>query len=224
MNISKGILRLVAFLIGIIMGFAIVGWLKNRELLKEQQKLKHEISVLVKSDFLIRDTIRDTVEVVTQRVNTVEKIKEVLSKEDKALIKDLGIKMSELQAFQKMGTASGDTVFLTGVKPDADATGSVGGETVVTQQHTQPTDSLPSGQGTDADSVLRYKDAWMEFTYWPKTGKLAWESKDTFDIAVKREFKHKLLFLKWGTKGYWTKLVSHNQRTKVTYNSFVMKK
>ena len=211
MNISKGVLRLVAFLIGIIMGFAIVGWLKNREMKKEQQELRNKIAVLAGQDMLIRDTIRDTVEVVTQRVTTVEKIKEVLSKEDKALIKDLGMKVSELQSFQKMGTESRDTVYLTAAEPQ-----SAGNATI------EQGDSLPDGNAEGTDSVLRYRDAWLDFTYWPKSRKLVWESRDTFDIAVQREYKHRFLWWKWGTKGYWTKLVSHNKRTKITYNRFVM--
>ena len=211
MNISKGVLRLVAFLIGIIMGFAIVGWMKNREMKKEQQELRNKIAVLAGQDMLIRDTIRDTVEVVTQRVTTVEKIKEVLSKEDKALIKDLGMKVSELQSFQKMGTESRDTVYLTAAEPQP-----AGNATI------EQGDSLPDGNAEGTDSVLRYRDAWLDFTYWPKSRKLVWESRDTFDIAVQREYKHRFLWWKWGTKGYWTKLVSHNKRTKITYNRFVM--
>ena len=213
MNISKGVLRLVAFLIGIIMGFAIVGWMKNREMKKEQQELRNKIAVLAGQDMLIRDTIRDTVEVVTQRVTTVEKIKEVLSKEDKALIKDLGMKVSELQSFQKMGTESRDTVYLTAAEPQP-----AGNATI------EQGDSLPDGNAEGTDSVLRYRDAWLDFTYWPKSRKLVWESRDTFDIAVQTEYKHRFLWWKWGTKGYWTDLVSHNKRTKITYNRFVMKR
>ena len=217
MRISKGAWGgLVCLVFGVIVSIAVDAKLKNQKLRKEQQMLRHEIAV-AKQNMLIRDTIRDTVEVVTQRVTTVEKVREVLSKEDRALIKDLGIKMSELQAFQKMGTANGDTVFLAAVEQHA---GKDPGDEASLTQHT---DSMPGGDAEGTDSVLRYRDAWMEFAYWPKTRKLVWESRDTFDIAVQREYKRRFLWWKWGTKGYWTKLVSHNKRTRITYNRFVMK-
>ena len=54
---------------------------------KENERLREELAKAQQYVPLKKDTIRDTVEVVTQKVIEVEKIKEVLSKEDKALIK-----------------------------------------------------------------------------------------------------------------------------------------
>jgi hypothetical protein len=178
------------------MGFAIVGWLKNREMKKEQQELRNKIAVLAKQDMLIRDTIRDTVEVVTQRVTTVEKIKEVLSKEDKALIKDLGMKVKELEALQKTGIETRDTVYLTAALP----------------------------QPTEQDSLLVYRDAWTEIEYDQRQRKMTYKVKDSLDIALKREYKHRFLCFKWGTKGYDVKTVNFNPHATIKYNTYVKKK
>lgn len=79
---------------------------------RENERLREELAKAQQYVPLKKDTIRDTVEVVTQKVVEVEKIKEVLSKEDKALIKDLGMKVKELESLQKTGMETRDTVIL----------------------------------------------------------------------------------------------------------------
>ena len=65
----------------------------NGKLKKENERLREELARQQQYVPLKRDTIRDTVEVVTQKVVEVEKMKEVLSDDDKRLIKDLGMKV-----------------------------------------------------------------------------------------------------------------------------------
>lgn len=159
----------------------------NRGLKKENERLREELARQQQYVPLKKDTIRDTVEVVTQKVIEVEKVKEVLSKDDKELLKDLSLKVSELESYQKMSNVIHDTITLT-VK---DST---------------------SGS-------LYYKDAWAEFEF--NNRRLSYSVKDSLAIALKKEYKHRLLWWKWGTKGYEVKAVSFNPHATVRYNTYI---
>lgn len=134
---------------------------------------------------LVRDTIRDTVEVVTQQVRLVEKLSSVLSDNDRALLGDIGMKVRELSAFRQSGTVIRDTVYLT------------------------PVDTTPQ-------APLHYKDAWAEF--WYDAPHLSYSVKDSVAIAVRRLYRHRFLFWRWGTKGYELKAVNFNPHATLTYN------
>ena len=118
---------------------------------------------------------------VTQKVVEVEKVKEVLSRDDKQLIKDLKMKVSELESYQKMSNVIHDTVIL------------------------ERKDS--------AGNTLYYKDAWAEFEYQDK--RLRYSVRDSLAIAVKKEYKHRLLWWRWGTKGYEVKAVNFNPNSTI---------
>lgn len=165
----------------------------NRELKREIEMLREEFAKQQQYTPLHRDTIRDSVEVVTQKIIEVQKIKEVLTDEDRTLLKDVGIKAKELDALQKTGTMSKDTV---GLSP-----------------------TLPSGGGED--SVLTYKDAWVDFEYFTKNRRLAYAVRDSLTTMVRRQFKHKFLWWRWGVKGYELKVVNHNPHSTIRYNTVV---
>lgn len=196
-----GLLAFVAFLVFIAVVMLLTSC--DRALRKEIESLREDLAKQQQYVPLQRDTIRDSVEVITQKVREVEKIKEVLSKEDKQLIKDLGMKVKELEALQKTGIETRDTVYLTAALP-------------------QPTeqDSVP----TEQDSLLVYRDAWTEIEYDQRQRKMAYKVKDSLDIALKREYKHRFLFFKWGTKGYDVKTVNFNPHATIKYNTYVKKK
>ena len=158
---------------------------------KENERLREELAKAQQYVPLKKDTIRDTVEVVTQKVVEVEKIKEVLSKEDKALIKDLGMKIKELEAYQKTGIETRDTVILV----EKDST---------------------------KDSPLIYHDAWTDLEY--SNRKLVYSMRDSLAIALKKEYKHRFLFFKWGVKGYDVKVANFNPHSTIKYNTYVMKR
>lgn len=157
------------------------------KLRKENERLREELARQQQYVPLQRDTIRDTVEVVTQKVVEVEKMKEVLSRDDKQLIKDLKMKVNELESYQKMSKVIHDTVIL------------------------ERKDS--------AGNTLYYKDAWAEFEYQDK--RLRYAVRDSLAIAVKKEYKHRLLWWRWGTKGYEVKAVNFNPHSTVRYNTYV---
>lgn len=162
----------------------------DRALRKEIESLREELAKQQQYVPLDRDTIRDSVEVITQHVREVEKIKEVLSKEDKQLIKDLGMKVKELESLQKTGIETKDTVFL-------------------------------EKKDSTENSPLVYHDAWTDIEYLDR--KLTYAMRDSLAIALKREYKHRFLFIKWGTKGYDVKVVNFNPHSSVKYNTFVKK-
>ena len=162
----------------------------DRGLRKENERLREELARQQQYVPLQRDTIHDSIEVITQKVIEVEKIKEVLSKEDKQLIKDLGVKVSELESLQKTGMETRDTVILV----EKDST---------------------------ENSPLVYHDAWTDIEYLNR--KLTYAMRDSLAIALKREYKHRFLFIKWGTKGYDVKVVNFNPNSSVKYNTFVRK-
>lgn len=162
----------------------------DRQLRKENERLREELAKQQQYVPLQRDTIRDSIKVITQKVREVEKIKEVLSKEDRQLIKDLGMKVKELESLQKTGMETRDTVILV------------------------EKDSIDK-------SPLVYHDAWTDIEYLDR--KLTYAMRDSLAIALKREYKHRFLFLRWGTKGYDVKVVNFNPHSSVRYNTFVKK-
>lgn len=159
----------------------------DSRLKKENERLREELAKAKQYQPLRRDTIRDSIEVVTQKVVTVEKIKNVLTQEDRQLLKDIDVKVKGLESLQKMGMATRDTVYLT----------------------------------EQRDSILRYHDAWADFEYWEKERRLNYAVRDSLAIAVKREYKHRFLWWRWGTKGYEVKAVNFNPHSTLKYNTTV---
>lgn len=163
----------------------------NKDLKREIEMLREELAKQQQYVPLQRDTIRDSVEIVTQKVVEVEKIKEVLTDEDRVLLKDAGIAVKELMSLQKTSTEAKDTVWL-------------------------------EKKDSSENAPLYYKDAWAEFEYQNK--KLRYSVKDSLAIAVKKEFKHRFLWWKWGTKGYDVKVMNFNPHATIRYNTFVKRK
>lgn len=187
MNIKRDLYYLLGLIL--ILCLAAMCCSCDRGLKKEIEQLREELAKQQQYVPLQRDTIRDSVEVVTQKVIEVEKIKEVLTKEDKELLQDVGIKVKELESLQKMGTVTRDTVYL---------------------------------QADSATQTLSYHDAWADFEYYDKM--LRYAVRDSLSIAVKKEFKHRFLWWKWGVKGYEVKAVNFNPNSTIRYNTFVKRR
>lgn len=177
-----------------LLGLIILGMLTscNRDLKREIEQLREELAKQQQYVPLHRDTIRDSVETITQKIIEVEKIKEVLTDEDRVLLKDAGIAVKELISLQKTGMVTKDSV------------------------------SLSAKDSTKEDSPLYYKDAWAEFEFYNK--RLKYSVKDSLAVALQKEYKHRFLFLKWGTKGYKVKIVNFNPHSTIRYNTFVKRK
>jgi len=181
----------------LLLGLIILGMLTscNRGLKREIEQLREELAKQQQYVPLQRDTIRDSVEIVTQKVVEVEKIKEVLTDEDRRLLKDAGIAVKELVGLQKTGMETRDSVVMS----------------AVAQQN-----------NSEEDSIFFYKDAWAEFEFHNK--RLKYSVKDSLAVAVKKEFKHRFLWWKWGVKGYEVKVMNFNPHATIRYNTFVKRK
>lgn len=192
---SRMIIPVVIDIIKLVIIFLIIGWTFrscNLDLIRENEQLRKELAQQQQYVPLQRDTIRDSVETITQKVIEVEKIKEVLTDEDRVLLKDAGIAVKELISLQKTGMVTKDSV------------------------------SLSAKDSTKEDSPLYYKDAWTEFEFYNK--RLKYSVKDSLAVALQKEYKHRFLFLKWGTKGYKVKIVNFNPHSTIRYNTFVKRK
>lgn len=167
----------------VVFGFASC----DRGLKKEIEMLREELAKQQQYVPLKKDTIHDSVEVVTQKIVEVERIKEVLTDEDRVLLKDAGIAAKELLSYQKTGMETKDSVLLEKKDSTSDA--------------------------------LYYKDAWAEFEF--NNRRLSYSVKDSLAIALKKEYKHRFLWLRWGTKGYEVKAISFNPHATIKYNSYI---
>ena len=181
----------------LLLGLIILGMLTscNRELKREIEQLREELAKQQQYVPLHRDTIRDSVEIVTQKIVEVEKIKEVLTDEDRKLLKDAGIAVKELVSLQKTGMETRDSVVMS----------------AVAQQN-----------NSEEDSIFFYKDAWAEFEFHNK--RLKYSVKDSLAVAVKKEFKHRFLWWKWGVKGYEVKVMNFNPHSTIRYNTLVKRR
>ena len=180
------VLTAIVAAVGVLLLFGCNGRLK-----KENELLRRELALAQKYVPLQRDTIRDTVEVVTQKVVEVEKVKSALTKEERELLTDLGLKVRELESLQQTGIVTKDTVWL--VRKDS-------------------TDGSP----------LVYHDAWTDIEYRDK--RMVYAMRDSLAIALRKEYKHRFLFFRWGTKGYEVKVANFNPHSSVRYNTFVKKR
>ena len=135
-----------------------------------------------------RDTIRDSIPVVKQRVVEIDKTDYKQMEEDKKLIKDLGLKVDQLVSENKMLREARDSVMLKAVN----------------------------------DSVFAYHDHWADFEYITSQQLLKYAVRDSFVTDVTRIYKHRFLWLRWGTKGYQVHHVNFNPNVDVKYNQFIM--
>lgn len=178
----------------------------TRALKKENEQLREELTKARQYVPLKRDTIRDTVQMITQQIVEVEKVKEVLSKEDKALLKDMDAKINAIESFQKLGMETLAEVTLSR-------------DTIAAKGYEAENERLPP-----VDSVLTYKDAWLDLKYNSLNRNLVIQLHDSLAIAVEKEYKKKFLWWRWGTKGYQVKAVSFNPYSTIRYNTYVKRR
>ena len=177
----------------------------DRRLKKENEQLREELTKAQQYVPLKRDTIRDTVQMITQQIVEVEKVKEVLSKDDKQLLKDMNAKISAIESYQKIGMETMAEVTLAR-------------DTIARNGDDAEKERLPP------DSLLTFRDAWLDLKYNTQTQGLLIRLQDSLAIAVEKEYKRKFLWWKWGTKGYRVKAVSFCPYTTIRYNTYIKKK
>jgi len=67
---------------------------------------------------------------------------------------------------------------------------------------------------------IQYSSKWIDAK--TKDDSLVIRTRDSLDIFVSRIYRHKLLWWKWGTKGYEVNIVNHNPNSTITYNKVVV--
>lgn len=136
-----------------------------------------------------RDTIRDSIPVVTQTVVEVvpRRLKEALAGQEQT-IRDLRLKVKQLEAAQTTSIETSDTV----------------------RARYQP-----------QDSCFRYSDQWADLSLRLKDTTFYYNIRDSLATYVYREYKHRFLWWRWGTKGYQVKIVNFNPHARVTYNKYI---
>lgn len=148
-----------------------------------------------------RYVIRDTVEVIKHEAVPVERVKQVLSADDRALLKEVNVKLSAMESMQKTSLATQGTVTLS-----ADT-------------------SLQIRDGfLTRDSVLRYRDEWCQFNYIPQSRSLEYMVFDSLTTIVARQYRHKFLWWRWGVKGYDIQIVNFNPHSTIRYDRYVRHK
>ena len=171
-----------------IIGFVLV-WNDSHKSKQKVEELKIQLAHAQIEPLIQRDTIRDTVQVATSSAIPVERRTYKNELADKQLIRDLRLRLSQIEAQQLGGTAIHDTVRLASMTADS----------------------------------YEYADRWAHFTLSmkPPDTTLVYTVSDSVATIVYREYKHKFLWWRWGTKGYKVKVVNFNPHATIRYNQYI---
>ncbi|MBP3756656.1 MAG: hypothetical protein J6I61_05175 [Prevotella sp.] len=184
---EKIIIILAAFLV--IIAMLSSDHYRNRANQLESERNRLSIELSHAQIPLQRDTIRDSIEVVSQVVVEVvpKKMKEALAA-DEQLIKDLRLKVRQLEALQTTTIETSDT---TPAHHDA------------------------------GDSLFYYSDQWADLRLSLKDTTFYYTIRDSLATVINRQYRHRFLWWRWGTKGYEVKIVNFNPHAHVIYNRYI---
>lgn len=186
-NYKNTLLSLLAFIM-VTIGF-VLAWNDSQKSKQKVEELKIQLAHAQIEPLIQRDTIRDTVQVATSSAIPVERRTYKNELADKQLIRDLRLRLSQIEAQQLGGTAIHDTVRLASMTADS----------------------------------YEYADRWAHFTLSmkPPDTTLVYTVSDSVATIVYREYKHKFLWWRWGTKGYKVKVVNFNPHATIRYNQYI---
>ena len=177
-KLEKKLAVILSFLMVLLTIFASFLIFESRQK-KANEALKLQLHQLqLKYSPMQRDTIRDSVKLVTQQVMVMDRGEYKLLAADRQLLKDLQLKISQVVSDQRVSMVTADSV--------------------KTTRH----NSVFAYSDT-ADSILTYR------------------ARDSLQCIVARQFKHKFLWWKWGTKGYNVKVLNFNPHSTILYNSYI---
>ena len=147
--------------------------------------------------------VHDSIFVWKERIVEVDRTDYKKQLADKELIKELKLKVAQVEAENRLLMGTRDTVYLS---EDTMA-------------------CLPENEhevhGGGACRVLRYHDQWADFSYFEEKKRLEYSVRDSLTTYVTREYKHKFLWWQWGTKGYSVYHVNHNPHSRIYYNKYI---
>lgn len=118
---------------------------------------------------------------------------------DTKLIKDLKVKLRDVQSIHTAASTASDTVPLT------------------PELHTANASTL-SGI---PDSIYTYRDRWLSLRIDIPKRVCQYASHDSLTTVVSRTYRHKFLWWRWGTKGYQVQIVNHNPHAMIDYSKYI---
>lgn len=70
--------------------------------------------------------------------------------------------------------------------------------------------------------VFSYDDDWSHLRFRPADSTFYYNIRDSLVTIVHHEYKHRILWWRWGVKGYKVKILNFNPNSTVRYNQYVM--
>lgn len=185
-NLEKKLAVILSFLMVLLTIFASFLIFESRQK-KANEALKMQLHQLqLKYSPMQRDTIRDSVKLVTQQVMVMDKGEYKLLAADRKLLEDLNLKLRQVVSDQRVSMVTSDTV-----------------------------------KTKRLNSVYSYSDAWLSLRLDTADSILTYRARDSLQCIVARQYKHKFLWWKWGTKGYNVKVLNYNPHSTILYNSYI---
>lgn len=185
-KLEKKLAVILSFLMVLLTIFASFLIFESRQN-KANEALKMQLHQLqLKYSPMQRDTIRDSVKLVTQQVMVMDRGEYKLLAADRKLLEDLNLKLRQVVSDQRVSMVTSDTV-----------------------------------KTKRLNSVYSYSDAWLSLRLDTADSILTYRARDSLQCIVAREYKHKFLWWRWGTKGYNVKVLNFNPHSTILYNSFI---
>lgn len=185
-KLEKKLAVILSFLMVLLTIFASFLIFESRQK-KANEALKLQLHQLqLKYSPMQRDTIRDSIKLVTQQVMVMDRGEYKLLAADRKLLEDLNLKLRQVVSDQRVSMVTSDTV-----------------------------------KTKRLNSVYSYSDAWLSLRLDTADSILTYRARDSLQCIVARQFKHKFLWWKWGTKGYNVKVLNFNPHSTILYNSYI---
>ena len=179
----KSIIMAISVILVIIACF----WVFDHRQQRAEQELREQLNGLkLQYAPAERDTIRDSLTVITQQVLQMPAEEYKIQVYDRQLLHDLDIRLGQVLADQRTSLSTADTV-----KTDR------------------------------SDSVYTYSDRWLSFRLNTADSILTYKARDSLQTIVYRQYKHRFLWWRWGTKGYDVKVINFNPHSNILYNSYI---
>ena len=185
-KLEKKLAVILSFLMVLLTIFASFLIFESRQK-KANEALKMQLhQLLLKYSPMQRDTIRDSIKLVTQQVMVMDKGEYKLLAADRQLLEELNLKLRQVVSDQRVSMVTSDTV-----------------------------------KTKRLNSVYSYSDAWLSLRLDTADSILTYRARDSLQCIVAKEYKHKFLWWRWGTKGYNVKVLNFNPHSTILYNSFI---
>ena len=73
----------------------------------------------------------------------------------------------------------------------------------------------------DTNKTYSHRDEWSDIVFYTADTSFVYQVRDSIETIVEREYKHKFLWWRWGTKGYNVKIINHNPHSHFYYSKYI---